>query len=255
MEERMVQREEMLLPLDEIDGFLVRPGFYDINGATALPNGVNFTIHSHSATAVALLLYHVGETECYARIPFPENYRIGKVYSMIVFGLNIEEFEYAYSVDGPRDPARGLIFDKTKPLLDPYARAVSGQSVWGEHFGPQNAYHASVVKNNFDWDDSHQPLLPMEELIIYEMHVRGFTRHESSGVRHPGTFAGIMEKIPYLKKLGITAVELMPIFEFDEMSGHRLEGGQELLDYWGYNSVSFFAPNSSYSAELSLIHI
>lgn len=240
---------DTLLPLDEINGFKVRPGLYDVNGATALSNGVNFTIHSHQATSVTLLLYHNGGKEPYAIIPFPENYRIGKVYSMIVFDLDIRKFEYAYSVDGPYDPARGLIFDKTKPLLDPYAKAVSGQSVWGEHLAENGAYHASVVKNNFDWGNSTQPLLPMEELIIYELHVRGFTKHKTSRVTCPGTFAGLMEKIPYIKSLGITAVELMPIFEFDEMSGIRVEDGRELLDYWGYNTISFFAPNTSYTAE------
>lgn len=240
---------DALLPLDEINGFKVRPGLCDVNGATALPNGVNFTIHSHQATGVTLLLYKIGEKEPYARLLFPDNYKIGKVYSMFVFDLNIRKFEYAYSVDGPFDPSRGLIFDKTKPLLDPYARAVSGQSVWGEHLGANDAYHANVVKNNFDWGDSIQPLLPMEELIIYELHVRGFTKHHSSGVACPGTFAGLMEKIPYIKSLGVTAVELMPIFEFDEMSGIRVEDGRELLDYWGYNTVSFFAPNTSYTAE------
>lgn len=245
----MADSRDTLLALDEINGFKVRPGLYDVNGATALPNGVNFTIHSHQATGITLLLYKIGEKEPYARVPFPDNYKIGKVYSMLVFGLDIRKFEYAYSVDGPFDPSRGLIFDKNKPLLDPYARAVSGQSVWGEHLGVNDAYHANVVKNNFDWGDSIQPLLPMENLIIYELHVRGFTRHHSSKVAYPGTFAGLMEKIPYIKSLGVTAVELMPIFEFDEMSGIRVEDGRELLDYWGYNTVSFFAPNTSYTAE------
>ena len=116
-----------LVPMSQISGYEVRPGFYEINGATAIPGGVNFTVHSHGATSIELLLFHRSEEEPYAVLPFPENYRIGNVYSMIVFKLNIEEFEYAYRVDGPYEPEKGLIFDKSKYLLDPYAKVVSGQ--------------------------------------------------------------------------------------------------------------------------------
>ena len=137
-----------LVPMDHLNGFDVRPGFYEINGATAIPGGVNFTVHSHGATAIELLLFHRGETEPYAILPFPERYRIGNVYSMIVFKLNIEEFEYAFRVDGPRDTEKGLIFDKTKYLLDPYARAVTGQSQWGVKDGSGQHYKARVVKDD-----------------------------------------------------------------------------------------------------------
>lgn len=238
-----------LVPLDEIAGFDVRPGFYEINGATAIPGGVNFTVHSNNATAVELLLFHRTESEPYAVLPFPEHYRIGNVYSMIVFGLDIEEFEYAYRVDGPYDQKKGLIFDKSQTLLDPYARAVTGQSVWGA-VNDCSHYKARVVKSDFDWGDFKQPLIPMEDLVIYEMHVRGFTNDKSSGVNNPGTFDGIREKIPYLKELGINAVELMPIFEFDETKDRREVNGNILLDYWGYNPVSFFAPNTSYCSRI-----
>ena len=101
-------------------------------------------------------------------------------------------------------PEKGLIFDKTKPLLDPYARAVTGQSVWGERPNQDHEYRARVVVNDFDWGDHVDPVRPIQDLIIYELHVRGFTKDASSGVTHPGTFAGIKEKIPYLKELGIT---------------------------------------------------
>lgn len=116
-------------------------------------------------------------------------------------------------------------------------------------------YRGRVVKNNFDWGITKPSIIPMEDLIIYEMHVRGFTKDASSGVAHPGTFHGIMEKIPYLKELGINAVELMPIFEFDEMRDHRVIDGRELLDYWGYNTVSFFAPNTSYASDREYNHV
>lgn len=241
-----------LKPLDKINGYDVRPGFYEVNGASALPGGVNFTLASHGATSCELLLFHRKSSEPFASIPFPEHYRIGNVFSMIVFGLRIDEFEYAYRLDGPYQPEKGLIYDKTKYILDPYAKAVTGQSEWGIHLPcTQNCqYKSRVVRNNFDWGNSKQPLIPMKDNIIYELHVRGFTRHSSSGVHNPGTFAGLMEKIPYLKELGINAVELMPIFEFDEMNGCREVNGRKLLDYWGYNPVCFFAPNTSYTAQI-----
>lgn len=232
--------------MGEIEGFPVRPGMFDVNGATALPGGVNFTVHTHDGTSVELLLFHKKEDEPYAVLPFPETYRIGDVYSMIVFGLNIKEFEYAYRVDGPNEPKKGLMFQKTEVLLDPYARAVAGQRIWGEQ--PSHSYHARVVQDVFDWGDMPQSKRELSDLIIYELHVRGFTKHASSGVAHRGTFAGLMEKIPYLKELGINAVELMPIFEFDETRNSREVNGKKLLEYWGYNTISFFAPNTSYTA-------
>lgn len=244
-----MEKSRVLEPLDVVAGFSVRPGLYEVFGATALENGaVNFTVSSMEAVSCELLLYRRKEETPYAVLPFPEHYRIGNVFSMIVFGLDIEEFEYAYRLDGPWDPKKGLLFDKKHVLLDPYAKAVTGQSVWGEPQSRDGLYRARVVKNNFDWGDTPDPFHEMSDLIIYELHVRGFTKHPSAGTAHPGTFAGLKEKIPYLKELGITAVELMPVFEFDETMGRREVGGRTLLDYWGYNTVSFFAPNTSYTA-------
>ncbi len=233
-------------PTAVIAGFPVRPGLFDTNGAMALEDGVNFTIHTCYGTSCELLLFHLGGDEPYAVIPFPESYRVGDVYSMIVFGLKIEEFEYAYRIDGPYDPKNGLIFNKNSILLDPYARTVTGQKHWGET--KEHFYHAQVVKDTFDWGEMPQSTKELSDLVIYELHVRGFTKHHTSGVTHKGTFAGLMEKIPYLKKLGINAVELMPIFEFDENMNAREIDGKKLLDYWGYNTVGFFAPNTSYSS-------
>ncbi len=244
----VLPRSIHLVPLDSIAGFDVRPGFYDTNGATAIPGGVNFTVHSHGATGVELLLFHREQDEPFAVLPFPEHYRIGNVYSMIVFKLNIEEFEYAYRVSGPYEPDKGLIFDSSRYLLDPYAKAVTGQSAWGKTTPHGQHYKARVVKDDFDWGNMGQPLIPMEDLVIYELHVRGFTKDASSGVEHPGTFAGLMEKLPYLQELGVNAIELMPIFEFDEMLDYREVDGRKLYNYWGYNTVSFFAPNTSYTA-------
>lgn len=237
-----------MVPLDVIEGFDVRPGMYEVNGATAIPCGVNFTVYSYGATSCELLLYKRMEEEPYAVLKFPENYKIGKVYSMIVFGLNINDFEYAYRLDGPYNPKEGLLFDKKNVLLDIYAKAVTGQRVWGSPKKEDVAYKGRVVKDDFDWGRSGQPLIPMEDLIIYEMHVRGFTKDDTSGVKYPGTFSALKEKIPYLKELGINAVELMPIFEFDEMKDYREVNGKPVMNYWGYNTVSFFAPNTSYTS-------
>ena len=241
--------EEMMprwVPTENVNGFEICPGLYRDEGATAFQSAVNFTVHSKGAVTCELLLFHRKEPEPYAVIPFPENCRIGDVFSMMVFGLDIEEFEYAYRLDGPWKPKEGLLFDKKHILLDPYAKAVTGQSVWGKALNT-GGYRARVVRNNFFWGSEKPDKIPMEKLIIYEMHVRGFTKMDKS-VRHPGTFAGIKEKIPYLKTLGINAVELMPIFEFDELQGSREVDGKKLIDYWGYNTVSFFAPNTSYAA-------
>jgi glycogen operon protein len=243
-----------MIPMDVVNGFEVRPGMYELNGATAIPVGVNFTIHSYGATSCELLLFHRDENEPYAVLPFPKHYRIGNVYSMIVFDLHIEDFEYAYRLDGPYNPEKGLLFDKKKVLLDIYAKAVTGQNVWGRELKDDNFYKARVVKDDFDWGYRRNPPIPMEDLVIYELHVRGFTKHESSKVQYPGTFSGLMEKIPYLKELGVNAVELMPIFEFDEMRDSRIVNGKRLLNYWGYNSVSFFAPNTSYAGEPEYNH-
>lgn len=250
------QRGEKLQPLDEIDGFLVRPGFFNSNGAVRSARGVSFTIHSAGATSCTLLLFHPQETEPYARLKFPESYRIGNTYSMLVFGLKIDEFEYAYQIDGPYDKEKGLLFDKEKVLLDPYAKAVTGQREWGEKpAGGENfVYHARVVENNFDWGKPKQLNIPAEDLIIYEMHVRGFTKDKSSGVTAGGTYEGLRQKIPYLKDLGVNAVELMPIFEFDEMESDRFMDGERLYNYWGYNTVCFFAPNTGYSSEVEHNH-
>ena len=254
--DRKPQRGQKLQPLDEIAGFKVRPGFYNRNGAAQAENGVSFTIHSFGATSCTLLLFRPQEKIPYAKITFPESYHIGNTYSMFVFVLRMEEFEYAYQMDGPYDEKKGLLFNKEKVLLDPYARAVTGQRIWGERSEDEErfVYHARVVENNFDWGKSEPVELPFEDLIIYEMHVRGFTKHSSSGVEAKGTFEGLREKIPYLKDLGVNAVELMPIFEFDEMEGTRVVDGERLYNYWGYNTICFFAPNTGYSSVVEHNH-
>ena len=235
-------------PAEVIDGYRVRAGNFQIYGAFRTTDGVNFTIHSHGATSCTLLLFHNGKNEPYARIPFPDFCRIGDVFAMVVYHLDYSEFEYCYSFDGPYAPEKGYLFDPKNYILDPYAKAVTGQRYWGMRHTKGEFYKARVVGKDYDWGNFKHKALAFEDAIIYELHVRGFTRDPSSRVKNPGTFAGIREKIPYLKELGVTAVELMPIFEFDEMEDDRESDGNRLYNYWGYNTVCFFAPNTSYSA-------
>lgn len=248
---------EGLKPLDHIDGFDVRPGFFRMNGSHQSGNAVSFTVNSHGATCCTLLLFKPAEAEPYAKIRIPRSYRIGDTYSILVFGLKIDEFEYAYQFGGPYEPERGLLFNQENIILDPYARAVTGQRNWGEkpEGGKDFVYKARVVKSDFDWGNNKQLEHNFEDLVIYEAHVRGFTKDKSSGVTHgAGTFEGMRQKIPYLKDLGINAVELMPIFEFDEMESARVVNDVQLYNYWGYNTVSFFSPNTSYTYSVEHNH-
>ena len=242
--------KDIYAPTDIINGFKVRPGKYLRNGAAIVDDGVSFTIHSNGATSCNLCLFKRYEDEPYAIIPFPEKYRIGNTYSMVVLGLNPSEFDYAYQFDGEYNPKKGLIFDKNKYILDPYARAVSDQGTWGEKKSSnKHVYKARVVKDCSDWGNFERPNLEPKDMIIYEMHVRGFTMDPSSGVINKGTFDGIREKIPYLLELGVNAIELMPIFEFDELEDTRVVDGEKLINYWGYSPVCFFAPNTGYASK------
>lgn len=237
-------------PTDEVAGFQIRPGKFLENGAIRVDEGVNFTIHSNGAKSCSLCLFHVGEHEPYAVLPFPESCRMGGTYSMVVYGLKPSEFEYAYQFDGEYNVSKGLLFDKTKYILDPYAKSIAGQEVWGkEKPVSERIYKARVVDGGYDWGNFKNTSLEPKDMIIYEMHVRGFTQDKSSGVEHRGTYEGIREKIPYLLELGINAVELMPIFEFDETEDVRVVDGEKLLNYWGYSPVCFFSPNIAYAAD------
>ena len=130
MEQQNLFEKKYYAPTDEINGFKIRPGNYLSNGASVVDGGVNFTVHSYGATSCSLCLFHRMEDEPYAVIHFPESYRIGNTYSMIVFDIDPTEFEYAYTFDGEYNPDHGLLFDKNNYILDPYAKAVTGQSVW-----------------------------------------------------------------------------------------------------------------------------
>jgi glycogen operon protein len=234
-------------PTHRIAGFGVRAGRPLPFGASRVPGGVNFSVYSAGATAMTLVLYRRGEAEPLAELDFPPEFVMGAVYSMTVFGIDAESIEYGYRADGPFDPARGHRFDRRQVLLDPYATLLHGRDSWG---GPRRPLRSGVALDDFDWEDDRQLRLPSEELVIYEAHVRGLTMHPSSGVDEPGTFAGLVAKIPYLKELGVNAIELMPVFEYDELDNDRRDPatGEQLRNYWGYSTVGFFAPKAGLAA-------
>lgn len=237
-------------PTNKIGDLEYRIGRIFPFGASLVEGGVNFSIFSKEATSCTLVLYHHGQDKPFVEIPFPEEYRIGNVYSMMVFGLNIENIEYGYRFDGPFSPMDGLRFDKSKVLLDPYAKSVSGRSVFGrkEKGNKLKPHRGQIIREDYDWEGDKPLEIAQKDLVIYELHVRSFTKDESSGVRHPGTFAGLTEKIPYLKELGVNCIELMPIFEFDEFENSREVNGKTLYNYWGYSTVCFFAPKAGFAA-------
>jgi glycogen operon protein len=237
-------------PTKRIGDLEYGPGHVLPLGATLMFDGVNFSVFSKEATSCTLVLYHHGQKVPFQEIPFPDSFRIGHVYSMMVYGLNIETIEYGYRFDGPYDPKKGLRFDKNRVLLDPFARSISGRSVWGiepDYTNPFQ-YRGQIIREDYDWLGDKPLEMHPSDLVIYELHLRSFTQHPASEVRYRGTYAGLIEKIPYLKALGVNCVELMPIFEFDEFENSREVNGRRLVNYWGYSTVGFLAPKAGYAA-------
>jgi len=239
-------------PTHEQQGIKFRRGHVLPFGATMVPNGVNFSVYSSEAIDCTLVLFEKGEAEPFAEIRFPDEFRTGNVYSMIVFDLDYERLEYGYRMDGPFKPEEGHRFDKSIILSDPYAKAIGGRDTWLAEPNWDNIYpyRSRLVFEDFDWENDHPLETPIEDLVIYEMHVRGFTQHPSSNVKNPGTFAAIRSKIAYLKELGINCVELMPIYEFDEWENSKqnpVTGGL-IVNFWGYSTVNFFSPKAGYAA-------
>jgi len=227
-------------------------------GAVPDAGGVNFSLFSRSATAVDLLLFDGHDDREPAQV-----IRLDPAVNKTFFFWHVYVQDlrpgahYAYRVDGPRDlHLAGTHFNPNKVLIDPYARG-NTQSLWRrvDACGPDDNLHTSMRSvvidcDDYDWEGDKPLNLPTSDLIIYEMHVRGFTRHPSSGVRHPGTFAGVIEKIPYLRELGVNAVELLPVMQFDNNEVMRMGAdGRPLVNYWGYSTLSFFAPQPSYCIE------
>lgn len=229
------------------------PGHYFPYGAIARGDGVSFSTHSSRATSCTLVLFEKGALEPFVEIPFPPEFTVGHVFSMTVRNLDAENIEYGYRMDGP-NLAPGDQFDEKNILLDPYAKAVSGQEVWGVpgYDGSAFRHRSRVLVDHFEWENDLPLRRPVTDLVIYEMHVRSFTRHPSSNVNNPGTYAGLQEKIDYLKELGVNCVELMPVFEFDELENARSNPLTDtpLVNYWGYSTVGFFAPKAGYAATI-----
>jgi glycogen operon protein len=241
------------LPTIEIAGFQVRPGKPLPFGVSYFHSGLNFSIYTSSGTSCTLVLFNRGELEPFAEIEYPASFRIGDVYCMVVFGLDYENLEYGFRVDGPYQPEQGHRFNRQAILMDPYSRLVSGRDVWGVQPDWDNQkyhYRSRVSFDDFDWEGDRPLEHNPEDLVIYEAHVRGFTQSSTASVSHPGTYAGLAEKIPYLKSLGVNAIELMPVFEFDEFENSRLhpETGERLYNYWGYSTLGFFAPKAAFAA-------
>jgi isoamylase len=222
------------------------PAACDGGEASHPMQGVQFVVYSRSATAMRVLLYDaVDDPEPSEVIAFdPSKDRWGDIWSIFVPGIRPGQL-YHFQADGPFDPESGHRFDGNARLIDPYARALAG------HFLPSSdgivrPPKCVVVDDTFDWQGDRHLRRGLADTVIYEMHVRGFTRSPSSGVQHPGTYLGVIEKIPYLKSLGVTAVELMPVHEFptEAADGSRTRPA----NYWGYDPMAFFAPHRGYAA-------
>jgi len=238
--------------------FVTEAGHPIPEGATLYPEGINFALFSRHADLVVLVLdLQNGAGKNQSRIELaldPVANKTGDIWHILIRNL-LDNFTYGYRVSGPFAPrSSGHHFDDRLILIDPYAKALSSSS-WG---GAQNCLgnkSCSLMDNiaRYDWEGDRPLKIPLKDTVIYEMHVRGFTIHSTSGVTHPGTFAGITEKIPYLQELGITAVELMPITEFNENETlfHDPDTGEQLKNYWGYSPLSFFAPKAGYCIDKS----
>ncbi len=223
-------------------------------GATPNARGVNFSLFSESATSVELLIFKDAQAEapCEVIRLDPKSNKTFHFWHILVHGLKPGAF-YGYRVGGPNASEQGHRFDKEKVLLDPYARGICATR-WdrGAACEPgDNAarcMHSVVIDTTtYNWEGDRPLRRPMEETIIYETHVGGFTRSPSSNSKAPGTYAAVIEKIPYLQKLGITAVELMPVFDFDESETVRIgPDGKALVNYWGYSTIGFFAPHNAF---------
>jgi isoamylase len=232
--------------------FPVEAGTAHPLGATSSPAGMNFSLFSSNATGVELLLFSAHDPlEPFQTIKFdPYVNKTFHFWHAFVRGMK-PGVNYAYRVDGPFDSA-GHRFNRNKVLIDPYSSGNSN-SLWDRASActPEDNVKTSmrsvvIDASSYDWEGDKPLNHPVGETIIYEAHVRGFTQSPTSGVRHRGTFAGLIEKIPYFKDLGITAIELLPVFDFDEKAVLRTVDGKPVRNFWGYSTIGFFAPQSSY---------
>ncbi len=226
-------------------------------GATLQRGGINFSVFSRHAQTVILTLFKSNSDDPFIEFQLdPDTNRTGDVWHIFVHGLE-REIEYGYRMNGPAFHENPLFrYDPSAVLIDPYSKALSGDISCGSSLhltaGTDKPFHrhSIVMETPFDWEDDHPLNIHLADSVIYELHVRGYTRHPSSKTRHPGTFKGLEEKIPYLLDLGITAVELIPVMEFEENDNPNRNPltGEPLKNYWGYHSISFFSPKGSYAS-------
>ena len=260
-------------PTHDYQGYKIRPGKPFPFGASVVPGGVNFSVFSRNANYCVLVIFEKSAAKPLVEIPFRGmftkafteepvwgEFRIGNVFTMTVLGLDDEAIEYGFRMDnGLPHAERGKPaihrFDPTIVLLDPYARAIGGRDVWGRlpDWNAPFQHRSRIVFDDYDWEGDRPLEIPLEDLVIYEMHVRGFTRHLSSGIdaADTGTFSAMRAKIPYLKELGVNCVELMPVYEFDEFENSRWDDERSLwakMNYWGYSTVGFFSPKAGYAS-------
>lgn len=250
----------------------VLPGKPMSQGAIITPYGINFSLFARNATGVVLALFkNANDSAPYTTIKFdPIKNRTGDIWHILIPELKPGDL-YLYRVDGPFEPEKGLRYDFSRYLLDPYAKALTEGSIFNFYANsPTRDIDSMFIADRklpsdislfpkcviidddaFDWEGDLPINRPLTESIIYEVHLKGFTASPTSGVKNPGTYKGFIEKIPYLKKLGITAVELLPIFEFDENENNNInpKSGKRLTNYWGYSTLGFFAPKCSYAQD------
>ncbi len=253
----------LVFPSVSDPGFVVERGTPLPLGASERAGGLNFALFSRHATRATLVLYRSGVHEPLATVLLdPSLNRTGDIWHVFLRGAD-PSLRWGWRLDGPNDPARGHRFEPGLTLLDPYAKVITGGSRWGQadfrtrflvdddSEPPYLRRCALPPQVEFDWEGDVPLRTPMAETVIYELHVRGYTAHASAQVGHPGTFHGLQEKIPYLRGLGVTAVELMPVFEFNENEQERRhpDTGERLPNYWGYSPVSFFAPKASFASD------
>jgi glycogen operon protein len=231
-------------------GLLIERGSPSPLGSSVQRDGVNFAIFSRHADSMSLVLFDAARPEPEAEIPLDRRFhRTGDIWHVLVGGLGAGA-EYGWRADGPSDPLTR--FDPRRVLVDPYAKALRPLESRPARPGAPRSWRSIVIEDGFDWEDDRPLNRHLADTVIYELHVRGFTRDASSGSTHPGTYRGLIEKIPYLKELGVTAVELMPVAEFDEFDNARVNPltGKPLTNFWGYHPINFFAVKGSYAAAL-----
>lgn len=240
--------------MSTLGNFKTSRGFPIPYGASKHEDGFNFALFSKHATAVFLCLFEGDTATSTCEIPLdPKKNKTGDVWHIHVHGLP-STWTYGYRVEGPYAPFQGHYFDTRSILVDPYAKGMASCKQWGAS-AYRNALHIQKGTldsfDHFDWEEDTSPNIPMKDLIIYEMHVRGFTQDQTSNVEKKGTFLGMIDKIPYLKSLGINAVELLPIFEFNERENPKKNPitNKPLFQYWGYSTINFFSPMRRFASE------